>query len=143
MLVKEMYQDCFFYEESSLAHYIYHLLTEKKISLEDDASKIDLNQADHLKVAEMIQNNVLGIHKIRVFSLKMNQKTFAFIYASSQEEAIQFYTQSFHQTPLNCHEYPLEFELTRGDVVLTFRDMRKEFKSFPAIAGYFNRISEG
>lgn len=139
MLVKDMYQDCFLFEESSLAHYIYHLLAEKKISLEDDPSKIDLNQANHQKVAYMIQNNVLGFHKVGIYSLKINQRAFVFIYASSQEEAIQFYTKSFHKTPLNCHEYPLELDLTRGNSVISFRDMKKEFKSFPAIAGCFMR----
>ncbi|MGG1397335.1 hypothetical protein ABE288_05820 [Bacillus salipaludis] len=108
MLVKDLYQDCLFYEESSLAHYLYHLLAEKKISLESDSTKIDLNHADHQKVAEMIENNVLGFHKVGIYSLKMNQKAFAFIYARSQEEAIQYYTKSFHKTPLNCHEYPLD-----------------------------------
>ncbi|OIK09408.1 hypothetical protein BIV60_24010 [Bacillus sp. MUM 116] len=139
MLVKDLYQDCLLFEETSLAHYIYHLLAKEKISLEDDSSKIDLNQADHQKVAEMIENNVLGFHKVGIYSLKMNQKAFAFIYASSQEEAIQFHIKSFHKTPLNCHEYPLEFELTRGNGVISFRNMRKEFKSFPAIAGCFMR----
>ncbi|WHY91668.1 hypothetical protein QNK12_29400 [Neobacillus cucumis] len=67
----------------------------------------------------------------------MNQKAFAFIYASSQEEAIQYYTKSFHKPPLNCHEYPLDLELTRGNGVISFREMKKEFKSFPAIAGCF------
>ena len=82
MFVKDVYQDCLRYEESSLAHYIHHLLAEKKISLDDDISKIDLNQADHQKVAEMIQNNVLGFHKIGIYSLKMNQKDFVFIFAA-------------------------------------------------------------
>jgi hypothetical protein len=139
MLVKDMYQDCLLFEESSLAHYICHLLAEKKISLEDDSSKIDLNQADHQKVAVMIEDNVLGFHKVGIYSLKMNQKAFVFIYASSQEEAIQFYTKSFHKTPLNCHEYSQEFEFTRGNGVISFRDMKKEFQSFPAIAGCFIR----
>ncbi|MDR7002172.1 hypothetical protein [Neobacillus niacini] len=139
MLVKDLYLDCLLYEESSLAHYIYHLLAERKISLEDDSSKIDLSQVNHHKVTEMIQNNVLGFHKVGIYSLKMNQKAFAFIYASSQEEAIQFYKQSFHKAPLNCHEYPLECELTRGNGVISFRDMKKEFGSFPTIAGCFVR----
>jgi hypothetical protein len=64
MLVKDMYQNCLLYEEFALAHYIHHLLLEKKISLEDDFTKIDLNQADHQKVAEMIQNNVSGFHML-------------------------------------------------------------------------------
>lgn len=87
----------------------------------------------------MMENNLLGIHKVGIYSLKMNQETFVFIYAGSQEEAIDFYIKSFGQTPLNCHEYPLEFEMTRGNEAISFRKMKKDFKNFPAVAGYFNR----
>jgi hypothetical protein len=139
MIVKELYMDCFRYDESSLAHYIYHLLEEKKISLEDDMSKIDLEQANHQKVKELIQNNFLCLHKVGIYSLKMNQKDFVFIFAASEREAIQFYLKTFHQLPLNCYEYSLDFELARGNGVISFREMRKEFMSFPAIAGYFKR----
>jgi hypothetical protein len=139
MLVKDAYFDSLRFQESALAHYIHHLLGEMKISLDDDMSKIDFQQADHQKVREMIQNNVLGIHKIRVYSLKMNQKDFVFIYAASEQEAIQFYTKSFHQTPLNCHEYSLDFQLARGNDVISFRDIRKEYEDLPAIAGFFNK----
>jgi hypothetical protein len=139
MLVREAYHDSLRCEESALAHYIHHLLGEEKISLDEDMSKIDLEQADHQKVREMIQNNLLGIRKIRVYSLKMNQKDFVFIFAASQQGAIQFYTKTFHQTPLNCHEYSLDFQLARGKDVISFRDMKKEYECFPAIAGYFNK----
>ena len=140
MIVNDLYMDCFRYEESALAHYIHHLLTEKKISLDDDMSKIDLEQADHQKVRELIQNNELGFHKVGIYSLKMNQKDFVFIFAASQQEAKQFYTKTFHQTPLNCHEYSLDYQLARGKDVISFRDMRTEFTSVPAIAGYFKRV---
>uniref|UniRef100_A0A942YD89 Uncharacterized protein n=2 Tax=Neobacillus citreus TaxID=2833578 RepID=A0A942YD89_9BACI len=140
MLVKEAYEDSFRFEESTLAHYIYHLLTDQKISLEDDASILNSVQADNQKVAELIRKNVLGIKKVRVYSLKMNKKDFFFIYASSPQEAIQFFVETFQQSPLNCHEYPLEFEFVRGKELVSFRDMRKEFMSFPAIAGWFERV---
>ena len=139
MIVKDLYMDCFRYEESSLAHCIYHLLAEQKISLDDDISKIDLEQTDHQQVRELVQNNVLGIHKVGIYSLKMNQKDFVFIFAGSHKEAIQFYTETFHQNPLNCHEYSLDYQLDRGNGVISFRDMRKEFEIIPAIAGYFKR----
>ena len=117
----------------------YDLLAEQKISLDDDISKIDLEQADQQKVRELVQNNVLGIHKVGVYSLKMNQKDFVFIFAASQQEAIQFYSKTFHQNPLNCHEYSLDYQLARGKDVISFRDLRKEFTSIPAIAGCFKR----
>lgn len=139
MLVRDVYLDCIIFEESSLAHCLHHLLEENKISLEDDISTIDLNQTDHQKLAQLVQSNVLGIHKVNIYSLKMNQKEFIFIFAESKQEAIQFYTETFQQTPLNCEEYPLDFQLTRGNDVFSFRDMRKEFNHFPAVAGYFNK----
>ncbi|MEH7128745.1 DnaB-like helicase C-terminal domain-containing protein [Neobacillus drentensis] len=45
-----------------------HLLEEKKISLDDNMSKNDLDKADHQKVKLMIQNNVLGFHKVGIYS---------------------------------------------------------------------------
>lgn len=137
MLVREMYEYSLLYEDSTLAHSLYHLLAEKKISLDDDMSKIDMKQANHEKIAELVQKNVLGIRKIGIYSLKMDKKNFVFIYAGSEEEAIEFYRKSFHKYPLNCHEYLLDFELTRGNDVISFREMRREFERFPAVAGYF------
>jgi hypothetical protein len=139
MLVKDLYLYCIQYEISSLAHCIYHLLDEKKITLEDDSTLIDSSLADIPKVNELIQKNVLGIHRICVYSLKMNQKDFVFIFADNENEAIQFYTKTFHQPPWNCIESLLDFEFYRGNDVISFRDMRRECESFPAIAGYFTR----
>jgi hypothetical protein len=140
VIVKDLYLDSIRFEESSLAHYIHHLLEEQKISLDDNISKIDFDQAEHLKVAEMIENNVLGFHKVGIYSLKINQNAFVFIFAGSEEKAIQFYSETFHHTPLNCHEYSLDFQLSRGNDVISFRDMWKEFIRFPAVAGYFKRV---
>ncbi|GHH99817.1 hypothetical protein [Neobacillus kokaensis] len=139
MLVKELYLDSIHFEESSLAHYIYYLLAEKKVSLDDNVSKLDFDQADHQKVTEMIQNNVLGFHKVDIYSLKRNRGNFVFIFAGSKQEAVQFYTETFLQPPLNCHEYSLDYQLMRGKEVISFRDMRREYENFPAVAGYFTK----
>jgi hypothetical protein len=140
MFVSEIYLDCLRYEESTLAHYLHHLLTEKKLSLNDNMSKIDIEQADHQKVKELIQKNILGIHKVRIYSLKMNQKDYVFIFAASPQEAILYYVKTFYDPPLNCNEYSLDFQLSRGNDVISFREMRKECDDkFPAIAGYFKK----
>jgi hypothetical protein len=139
VIVKDLYLDSIRFEESSLAHYIHHLLEEGNIELDDNISSIDFEQADHQKVAEMIESNMLGFHKVGIYSLKMNESDFVFIFAESEQQAIKFYTETFHHAPLNCHEYSLDFELVRGNGVITFREMRKEFVSFPATAGYFEK----
>ncbi|KKK39995.1 hypothetical protein WQ57_01625 [Mesobacillus campisalis] len=137
MLVKDVYLEAITLEASSLAHYIFHLLAEKKISLEDHMDQID--QADQQKVAEMIDNNFLGFHKVGIYSLKRCAKEFVFIFAGSELEAIQFFTRTFRQRPLNCHESCLDFELVRGNEVISFREMKKECERFPAVAGVFVR----
>jgi hypothetical protein len=137
MLVGELYLESIRLEQCSLAHYLYHLLAERKILMNDTIDQLDLEQANHQKVAEMIQTNHLGIRKLGIYSLKRNVRDFVFIYAYADEEAIEFFTKTFRDAPLNCHEYPLDFELARGNGVITFREMKKEFDQFPAIAGYF------
>jgi hypothetical protein len=57
-----------------------------------------------------------------------------FIFAANQQEAIQFYKDTFFVKPLNCHEYPLDFQMDRGDAAISFREWRKEILNIPAIA---------
>ena len=137
--IRELYEACIKYEESTLAHYILHLLQEGKVSLEDDESSLDLDQADHQVVAEMIEKNQLGFSQIKVFSLKIDANTFAFIFAKSKQEAVDHYQKKFRKEPLNCYEYPLDYRICRGNEFLSFRDLRKEFTEFPVIAGYFEK----
>lgn len=139
MLVKDVYLDAVMYEESALAHLIYHLITERKVSLEDPLSLLDFKRADMQKVTEMIHQNALGFQKINMYSLKKNAKTFIFIFAASRQGAVDYYTYTFHQCPLNCHELSLDYEISRGKEVITFRALKKEFEKFPAIAGHFDR----
>jgi hypothetical protein len=139
MTIKDYYLDALYSEDTALAHYFHYLVAEQKVSLDDDVSILDTIQVDVGQVRELIQKNVLGIHKICIYSLKMDEKNFIFIFATSREEAITFYTKTFHRTPLNCHNYPLDFLMTRGNRCISFRDMRKDFESFPAIAGFFEK----
>ncbi|WP_226671145.1 hypothetical protein [Metabacillus litoralis] len=140
MLVKELYLESIKLEESPLAHYIYYLLKKQKISLNDDVSQLNLDVADHQKVAELIEKNVLGFHKVAIYSLKMKQNDYVFIFADSKQKAIQFFKETFGHAPMNCHEYSLDCELTRGNNVISFRKMKMEYERFPVVAGFFNRV---
>jgi hypothetical protein len=139
MLVRDVYLDSLRYEETSLAHCLHHLLEEKKITLDDDISQIDLNQADPQIVAEMVDNNLLGFSKMNIYSLKKSKNEFVFIFAITQQEAVHLFTETYLQRPLNCIEYLLDFQLTRGNETISFRDMKKEFISFPAVVGCYEK----
>ena len=139
MKVKEVFDYSISHEESPLAHYIFHLYQEKKITSEDDFSKLDFNQADHQKVEEMIINNVLGIYKISIYAFKKNEQDFVYIFARNSKEATQFFIETYYQPPVYCTETSLDTEFVRGKETVSFRDMRKEYSSFPAVAGKYSR----
>ncbi|MEQ2525139.1 hypothetical protein WMO40_00385 [Bacillaceae bacterium CLA-AA-H227] len=135
MKVRTLYLDSIHYEEPMLAYYILHLLENKKLTLDDDISKLDWEKPNHEQLAAMIKENKLGFHPIKIFSLKMDQNKFVFIFAASREEAIQYYLNTYQKQPLNCLQQLLEYELVRGNKAITFREMKKEHAKFPAVAG--------
>lgn len=139
VLVREAYIDAIMYEESTLAHLIHHLISERKVNLEDPLTPHDFRRADMQKVTDMITRNTLGFQKINLYSLKITQKKFIFIFAASDQAAVNYFTNIFQQGPLNCHEISLDFEISRGNEITTFRALKKEFEKFPAIAGHFER----
>lgn len=141
MTIRELYLDAIKYEKIALVYCIYYLLMEEKVSLDEPVEKLDLQQADNEKVAQLIKKNVLGIEKVGIYSLKMNQDEFAMIFAKNEQEAVNHYIKTFHQRPLNCHEISLEFKVIRGKKIMTFRELRQEYDQFPAIAGYCDKLS--
>lgn len=139
MLVKELYYLSLLFEEVVLAHYIYYLLHEGKISLEDDAENMNFNDAEKDKVDALIKNNVLGFHKIGIFSLKRKPNQFAFIFAPDKNKAIEHFIDIFHQKPLNCVEILLDYEIFRGNEIISFRELKHEYTEFPAFVGIYER----
>jgi hypothetical protein len=70
MTIKDYYLDALYSEDTALAHYFHYLVAEQKVPLDDDVSILNTIQVDVGKVRELIQKNVLGIHKICIYSLK-------------------------------------------------------------------------
>lgn len=135
--VKSLYEDSLYYEESTLAHYIMHLLQEGKAELDDDISKLKFEEADQEKVREMIRSNQLGFSKIKVFALKYSKRAFAFVFAKSEDEATEYFKQTFKKKVLSCYELSLDTPMARGNRILNFREMRKEHNEFPVLAGTY------
>lgn len=135
--VKELLDNAIFFEEKSLTYYILHLLQTGKVKEND--TDLDFNLANHQEVAQMIENNPLNIEKVGIYALKRNSRVFAFIYAKNEIEAKKHFKNLFQQEPSNCHEYPLDYEISIGNDFKTFRELRKQFDSFPAFLGIYER----
>lgn len=137
--IKELFEDAIRFEMSSFAHYLLHLLQEGKVKFDDDKSVLDFVEADNRKVQKLIGHNHLKFSTIKVFALKHSENLFQFIYANSRDEAINYFKKVLRKHPINCYEYPLYFEIARGNRVVSFRELKKEFSSFPALIGYYER----
>lgn len=136
--VRVLYEEAIKHEHSALAHYIIHLLQEGKIQL-DDESIVDLSQAEYEKVKKMIEGNALGFKVMNVYALKHTEKQFAFIYAKDKQEAIDYFRKEFCANPKNCHEYPMEFVIEKGNRFISFRDLKMEYDQFPALIGFYEK----
>lgn len=137
--IRVLYEAAVKYEHSSLAHYIINLLQEGKIQLEDDESIIDFSQANQQQVKQMVEGNMLGFQIIRVFALKHTDNKFAFIYAKDKQDAIDFFRKEFRSNPKNCHEYPMDFVIEKGNRFISFRELKQEFEQSPAFIGFYER----
>lgn len=140
--IKQLFDDSVKYEESTLAHIIWHLLQEGKVKMEDEVSSLDFSQIDNDKLTNMIENNYLGFKQIKVFSLKESDKRFIFIFAKNQNEAVEHFKKTFKKAPINCHEYDMEMRMSSGNRFFSFRELTKEFQSFPVVAGQFVRPNQ-
>lgn len=139
MNVRDVYQDAIRYEEPFMAHYIHCLLSDGKISLDDDASQIIRAEIDQEKFRQAYEKNILGVNKVKIYSLKLNKNQFAFIFAETKQDAMMFFRSKFNRDPVNCYEYDIDFGLLRGKEYVTFRSLRKEHNKFPALAFVYER----
>lgn len=137
--ILEMYEASIQYECTFTAHYIFHLLREGLVMLDDDISKIDQITVDKSIIDELTEQNYLGFNQVKVFALKLDDYLFAFIFAKDRQEAIDFCQKQLRKKPRNCNEYPFYFSMSRGKEFLTFQDMKKEHSSFPAVIGFYER----
>ena len=140
MLIRDLYEDSIKFEEPLIAHYIFYLLQESLISLEDDVKKLYEIKVDKQKLSKILKQNLLGFSQIKVFALKHSDKYYIFIFAKNKQEAISYFQKTFKRNPLNCNEYSLDTPMNIGNRFLSFRDMRKEQKEFPTVIGFYEKI---
>lgn len=137
--IKKLFEEAVKYEYTGLAHYILCILQEGIAKQEEDFSIVNHTLVDKAKVNKMVAENVLGFQMMKVFALKYDEKFFYFVYAKDAAEAKEFFRNKFHVNPKNCHEYDMDFEISSGNRFISFRELKKEFNSFPNLIGYFER----
>ncbi len=137
--VKELFDECIQNDYSFMAHSLYYLLREGLVSPDDPHTVLDDVEIDVDLVGEWTEQNFLGISVEKVYSLKIAADEFVFVFAKDPQQAVSFIKNKWKIQPRNCQEYSLDFTIMRGKEFVSFRDMKKDFLSFPAIIGVYQR----
>lgn len=137
--VKELYQTSIEREYSYTAHCLHYLLSNRLVKLDDDAERIDYSLIDMDKVREMEDKNYLCFKPIKVYALKISGYMWAFVFAENENDAIEFTKNELKEHPKKCVEYSLDLEMERGNRILSFREMKKDHATFPALVGYYEK----
>lgn len=137
--IKELFDECIQNDYSFLAHSLYYLLREGLVSPDDPHTVLDDVEIDVDLVGEWTEKNFLGISVEKVYSLKIAADEFVFVFAKDPQQAVSFIRNKWKIQPRNCQEYSLDFTIMRGKEFVSFRDMKKDFLSFPAIIGVYQR----
>ena len=137
--IKELFNECIGNDYSFMAHALYYLLQEGLVVEDDPQTVLDHVDMDVEVVGEWTEKNILGIAVEKVYSLKVSKDAFLFVFAKDPEQAEAFIKKEWGINPLNCHEYPLDTEMVRGKEIVSFREMKKDFLTFPALIGYYKK----
>lgn len=137
--IKALYEDAIKYEESLLAHFIFCLLQERKVDLEQDDAVLSQIKPDPEKLERLLEMNYLGFDQIKIFSLKIARQKWAFIFAQTSEEAQQHLRLQTGQKPLNCLELSPDEVIFTGNRFLNFRELKKEQTQFPCLVAVYEK----
>lgn len=136
--VNEVFEFAIANEFNVLAHSIYWALSQKLVSLNDDSQKlIDLN-FDKSAIQEIARKNVLGMGKVKLFTIECKNNWYAFYFAKDIIELGYLHRELFGQKIGKIVEAKRllysYFEINGEEVLLI--DYRNRFIEFPVYIGH-------
>ncbi|WMV75009.1 hypothetical protein [Geobacillus thermodenitrificans] len=131
-------------ETASLIYTLHYFLSSGRIRRDSTMDELEaamesVAEEDTRTIARLIEENPLKVYEIRVFSLKIGQGRFAFVFAANEEEAKSFVRHKYGIEPKNCFQYPIDFPVSIGNRFTTFREMARAKNSFPSLAGFYQK----
>lgn len=137
--IRELFEEAVQNDYSYTAHSLYYLLREGLVSPNDSHTVLDYVQVDTHLVGEWTVQNYLCISVEKVYALKLTDDEFVFVFAKNPKQAVDFIQKSWKLVPRNCHEYPLDCSIIRGNEFVSFRELKKDYLSFPAVIGVYRK----
>lgn len=136
--VKELFEFSVSNENIVTAHAIYWALSQKLVNPEDDSQRLINLNFDKATIEQLAKKNVLGLGKIKLYSVECKNNWFAFYFAKDVLELANLHWTLFGQQPGKIVEANrlLYMYFTIGSENVLLIDYRKKFLSFPAYVGH-------
>ncbi|WP_424236392.1 hypothetical protein [Bhargavaea ginsengi] len=139
--VMELMQDAIKYDEPLIAHAVMLGIRHGKWSPSDPESVVDWSLLDLEEVRQARDENILGMSKVQVYSSPLGSNRHAIIFAETSLEAATFFLRAFKHKPRVIHHLPHGMDVTTYESDLkdsqTWREIRNELNTFPAVAGIY------
>ena len=127
-------------EYNMMAHICYWAITTHQVGLEEDSTVLDQLTFDKGTIQQLMNQNVLGLGRIKLYVVTVNQSLYAFYFASNSLEAASHHKVMFREQPRNIAEAPRLMHklmyLSNIDKEMLLIDYRKQVLQFPAYVGH-------
>lgn len=144
--VKDLLNDAVTYDGRYLAHAIFYCVQHKKVQLEDSADKLqfsELSQVEHLEIIQMREANMLAMCEMKLFTVPMADKLFAFYLSENVVEAASEHRKQFNQEPAKIINITDDMDESLHDVETnkseSFRELKRRTIDFPIFAGLMRK----
>lgn len=139
--VKEVFDLAVEMDLYKLAHRVYWAITQAKVTLTDCSKKLEQIEYDESAIEKMVETNLLGIGKVKLFVIQTgNPKWYAFYLSESGLEANSMHIEKFREQPKNITRsdrlmVPLMSFVDKG-TEMSIYEYRKKVVEFPAYVGH-------
>lgn len=99
MNVMELMQESIRYDETFLAYAIFWGIQKNVFRGNHDCNSIDFNLVNVSETKEMMNQNILGIEMIRLYSMKMEDGRFAIVLAKQETDAKGKFLSEYGKLP--------------------------------------------
>lgn len=137
--INTLFNEAIQYDVSYAADYIYFAVTKGKLLLDDSSDKlqsIELLPNEQQEFEEMRAKDMMKLRQMKLYAIWQNDKTYAFYFGKSVEEAAKLHEQRTKQKVAkiyNCYNQMIDKAIYFPDTnrTKTFREILKETHEFP------------
>lgn len=100
---------------------------------------------DHNEISRMQERNLLGLKLVSLYSSKLEDNQYVFIFAESSMAAKMFYKSLYGKSALNMTDASSRMDMEMWDAnegYITFREMKDRTLDFPAVALVYEKESK-